>query len=96
MQILNRDTLRSSSCLAVSSAFGLALIAWSGTHIYVVMCAPSGIYGFFQSMITMDSTPCQALFSIVNHTQKLYAGTIASLLFAFLAFIGSCVPDKKS
>lgn len=89
--LLTRETLRSTSVLSISTAFGLAFIAWGGTQVYVVFCAPSGIIGFFQSMVTMDSSPCQALFSIVGHTQTLYGATIASLLFAFISFIGSCI-----
>jgi hypothetical protein len=89
--MLNRETLRTTSSLAVVSGVGLAFIAWSGTQLYVIVCAPAGFTGFLQSMMTMDSSPCQALFSVISHTQTLYGATIASLLFAFMGFLGSCI-----
>ncbi len=89
---MSRESLQSSSVLAVSSAVGLAFVAWSGTQMYVVYCAPSGFFGFVQSLVTMDSSPCQALFAVINHSQTLYSATIASLLVAFVSFLGSfCV-----
>jgi hypothetical protein len=101
--LISREVLQSSSVLAVSSALGLAFVAWSGTQMYVVYCAPSGIFGFVQSLVTMDSSPCQALFSVINHSQSLYSATVASLMVAFISFLGSfCarpgvqVPPKRS
>lgn len=89
--LFNRESLQNAGCLTVSSAIGFALIGWSGTQLYVYYCAPSGFSGFLQSLVTMDSTPCQALFSLISHSQSLYAATIASLLFAFVTFIGACM-----
>ena len=87
--LITREALQSSSVLTVTSALGLAFVAWSGTQMYVVFCAPSGFYGFVQSLVTMDSSPCQALFQVINHSQTLYSATIASILFAIIAYLGS-------
>jgi hypothetical protein len=92
---MSREVLQSSSALAVSSAVGLAFVAWSGTQLYVVYCAPSGVFGFVQSLVTMDSSPCQALFSVIHHSQSLYSATIGALLFAFISFLGSFCSSPK-
>ena len=89
--MFSREALQNSSVLAFGTAIGLAFVAWSGTQLYVMLCAPSGIGGFFVSLVTMDSSPCQALFAVISHSQTLYAATVASLLFAFVGFIGSCM-----
>ena len=92
--MISRETLQNTSTLAVGTAIGLAFVAWSGTQLYVMLCAPSGIGGFFVSLVTMDSSPCQALFAVIAHSQTLYAATVASLLFAFVGFIGSCMASN--
>lgn len=92
--MFSREVFQHTSVLAVSTAVGLAFIAWSGTQVYVMFCAPSGFTGFIQSLVTMDSSPCQALFAIIGHSQTLYAATVASLLFAFISLIGSCLASN--
>jgi hypothetical protein len=87
--LLSRETLQSNSIMMVTSALGLAFVAWSGTHTYVMFCAPSGIMGFIQSLVTMDSSPCQALFSVINHSQTLYSATVGALLVGIISFLGS-------
>ena len=93
--MLSRQSLRNSSVLAIASALGLAFVAWSGTQVYVLFCAPWGWTGFLQSLVTMDSSPCQALFAVISHTQTLYAATVASLLFAVFTFLTSCVAGAE-
>lgn len=92
--MFTRESLQNTSVLAVSTAVGLAFVAWSGTQVYVMFCAPSGFTGFLQSLVTMDSSPCQALFAVIGHSQTLYAATVASLLFAFISLIGSCMASN--
>ena len=90
--VISREALQSNSVMMVTSALGLAFVAWSGTHMYVMFCAPTGILGFIQSLVTMDSSPCQALFSVINHSQTLYSATVGALLVGFISFLGSfCV-----
>jgi hypothetical protein len=89
MSLISREALQSSAVLSVTSAVGLAFVAWSGTQMYVVYCVPSGVFGFVQSLVTMDSSPCQALFSVIHHSQTLYSATIGALLVAFISFLGS-------
>jgi hypothetical protein len=92
MNIISRETLQSNSIMMITSAVGLAFVAWSGTHMYVMFCAPSGLFGFVQSLVTMDSSPCQALFSVIHHSQTLYSATVGALLVGFISFLGSfCV-----
>lgn len=89
--MFSRESLQNSSCLAVLTAFGVAFIAWSGTQLYVLYCAPSGFQGFMMSLVTMDSSPCQALFSIISHSQILYSVMVASLVYAIFGGLASCV-----
>ncbi len=84
-----------NSGIAFATALGLAFIAWSGTQLYVSLCAPSGVYGFLVSLVTMDSSPCQALFSVMSHSQTLYSAMIASLLFALFGVLASCVTKSQ-
>ena len=72
------------------TALGLGFVAWSGTQMYVLFCAPAGFSGFLQSLVTMDSSPCQALFGLIGHSQMMYGVTIASLVCAAISFLGSC------
>lgn len=87
--MVNRESLQQTGILAWTSALGLGFVAWSGTQIYVMMCAPPGVLGFFQSLITMDSSPCQAIFSLISHGQTLYAGMIGALLLGVVSFLAS-------
>ena len=93
--MFSRESLQNSSLFAVLTSLGLAFIAWSGTQLYATYCAPSGLSGFFMSLVTMDSTPCQALFSIISHSQILYSAMIASLLFAIFGGLASCVSSSQ-
>ncbi len=93
--MFTRESLQNSSLMAVLTAIGLAFIAWSGTQLYVTYCAPSGLTGFLMSLVTMDSSPCQALFSIVSHSQTLYSAMIASLLFALFGGMASCMASSQ-
>jgi hypothetical protein len=88
--MLSRETFQNTTVLAVCSAIALGFISWSGIHIYVYFCAHSGITGFLQSLVTMDSSLCQALLSLVTNSQLLYSATISSLLVGSLSFIISC------
>ena len=74
---------------ALLTSVGLGALSWTSLHLYVHVCSPPGLSGFLVSLVTMDSTPCQALFTIISHSQILYAGMVASLLYAFIAFISS-------
>jgi hypothetical protein len=85
---------------AILTAISLGALSWCSLHMYVTICAPAGITGFLTSLVTMDSTPCQALFTIISHSQLLYAGMIASLLYALFNTItsfmnGSDIPRTR-
>jgi hypothetical protein len=93
--MFSRESLQNSSLMAVLTALGLAFLAWGGTQLYVNFCAPSGFSGFLLSLVTMDSSPCQALFAVVAHTQILYSAMIGSLLFAIIGGLGSCMASSQ-
>ena len=86
---------RDSGVLAFTSAVGIGFVAWSSTQLYVAFCAPQGLTGFFTSLITMDSSPCQAIFTVIQHSKGLYAASMASFLFAAMAVLTSCFSTKS-
>jgi len=97
------------SSAAKSFALALALggLAWTSTRVYATYCVPAGFTGFLQSLVTMDSSPCQAVFALISHSHTLYASMIAALLFGFFSLItegisfvtgrplNECVPPGK-
>lgn len=60
-------------------------IAWGSTRIYANYCVPEGFTGFLQSLVTMDSSPCQAVFALISHSNTLYASMIAAMLFSIFS-----------
>ena len=88
--MLSKESLQNTTVIAIVGALGLGLVSWSGVHLYIYFCAHPGILGFLQSLVTMDSSLCQALLSLVTHSQILYSATISSLLVGSLSFIVSC------
>lgn len=87
--MLSRASLQNTSALTIVTALGLGFLAWGGTHAYIYFCAPAGLTGFLQSLVTMDSSPCQALFALITHSHTLYTATVASLLCAAITFVSS-------
>ena len=73
------------------TAVGVGFVAYAGTHIYVCFCAPTGFWGFVQSLVVMDSTFCQMLLGLIHHSQSLYAVMLLGFLFSFLGAIQKCV-----
>ncbi len=92
---LTRESLRDSGVLAFTSAVGIGFVAWSSTQLYVAFCAPQGLTGFVTSLITMDSSPCQAIFSIISHSKTLYGASMASLLLGVIAVLTSFFSRKS-
>jgi hypothetical protein len=75
------------SIAAKSLALALLLggVAWSSTQVYANYCVPPGFTGFLQSLVTMDSSPCQAVFALIQHSNTLYASMITAMLFAIFS-----------
>ena len=73
-----------SSATGKSFLLSLALggVAWGSTRMYAGYCVPEGFTGFLQSLVTMDSSPCQALFALISHSNTLYASMISAMLFS--------------
>jgi hypothetical protein len=69
------------------TAVGVGFVAYSATHMYVWLCAPSGILGFVQSLVVMDSTFCQTLMGLVHHSQSLYGAMMLAFLFSMIGAI---------
>ncbi len=80
-----------TGCVSFLTAVGVGFIAYTSTHVYMCFCAPSGIWGFLQSLIVMDSTFCQMLMGLIHHTQNLYGAMMIAFLFSFVAAIGGAV-----
>lgn len=73
------------------SAIGVGFVAYTATHVYVCFCAPSGIWGFVQSLIVMDSTFCNLLLGLVHHAQSMYGAMMVAFLFSLIGAIGKGV-----
>jgi len=59
--------------------------------LYMCFCAPSGFWGFVQSLVVMDSTFCQLLMGLIQHTQSIYGGLMLAFLFSVVGVIGKGV-----
>lgn len=66
-------------------ALFLGAMAWGSTRIYATYCVPEGFSGFLQSLVTMDSSPCQAVFALISHSNTLYASMITAMLFGIFS-----------
>jgi hypothetical protein len=77
--------------LSFVAATGVGFIAYSSTHVYVYFCAPSGFYGFIQSMLVMDSAFCQCLMGVITHSQNLYGAMIVGILFSGIGLLGKVI-----
>ena len=86
-----RDTCKTIGVTGFVTAIGVGFIAYSATHIYVCFCAPEGVWGFVQSLIVMDSTFCQMLMALINHSKTLYGTMLMAFLFGILGSLGRCV-----
>lgn len=78
-------------------------IAWGSTRIYATYCVPAGFTGFLQSLVTMDSSPCQAVFALISHSNTLYASMIAAMLFSifsgfndFIVYVNNPTPRLEA
>jgi hypothetical protein len=75
-------------------ALFLAFVSWSSTQVYATYCVPPGLQGFITSLITMDSSPCQAVFALIAHSGTLYASMIAAVLFSAVAFFSQLINES--
>jgi hypothetical protein len=85
------SVLGNHTVLTFASALGLGIVAYSSTHLYVYFCAPSGVWGFVQSLVIMDSTFCQSIMGLVHHSQSLYGAMMVGILFSVIAGLGKCI-----
>jgi hypothetical protein len=74
-------------------ALFLALVAWSSTQVYATYCVPPGLRGFVTSLLTMDSSPCQAVFALISHSGTLYASMVAAVLFSAFSFFADVIHE---
>lgn len=91
IQMPIQDTCKTIGITGFVTAVSVGFIAYSATHIYVCFCAPEGVWGFIQSLIVMDSTFCQMLMALINHSQTLYGTMLMAFLFGILGTLGRCV-----
>lgn len=87
MQRIN-DTCGALGMYGFITAIGVGFVAYSTTHIYICFCAPSGVWGFIQSLIVMDSTFCQVLLGLIHHSQNLYGAMMIAFLFSLIGAMG--------
>jgi hypothetical protein len=65
--------------------------AWISTHLYVQFCAPTGIHGFIQSLLMMDSSFCRMILSVMNHHHNLYGIMITGIVGVLVKVIHNTV-----
>jgi len=83
-----KDTCGALGMYGFITAVGVGFVAYSTTHIYICFCAPSGIWGFIQSLVVMDSTFCQVLLGLIHHSQSLYGAMMVAFLFSLIGAMG--------
>lgn len=83
-----KDTCGALGMYGFITAVGVGFVAYSTTHIYICFCAPSGIWGFIQSLVVMDSTFCQLLLGLIHHSQSLYGAMMVAFLFSLIGAMG--------
>lgn len=76
-------------------ALFLAFVAWGSTQVYASYCVPPGLRGFITSMITMDSSPCQAVFALISHSGTLYASMVAAVMFSLFSFFSDIIHEHS-
>ncbi|NBR60039.1 MAG: hypothetical protein EBT86_00045 [Actinobacteria bacterium] len=72
MEILQKSTP------LLLSIFLVAALNWYLPQLYVYLCIPEGFIGFLQSIITTASPICQGILTIINHSNTIYTGLIAT------------------
>lgn len=85
----------SASSKSFFLALFLAFVAWGSTQVYATYCVPPGLRGFLTSMLTMDSSPCQAVFALIAHSGTLYASMVAAVLFSVFSFFSSVIHEHS-
>ena len=70
------------------TAVGVGFVAYSATHTYMYFCAPSGVLGFIQSLVVMDSTFCQIMMGLIHHSQSLYGAMMVAFMFSLIGAMG--------
>ena len=83
-----KDTCGALGMYGFITAVGVGFVAYSATHTYICFCAPSGILGFIQSLVVMDSTFCQVLMGIIHHSQSLYGAMMIAFMFSLIGSMG--------
>ena len=70
-----------NSIVAVAAPFFAVFIThYSATNLYAYICANLSLRGFILSMLTTSSPICNALLTIITHTQTSYAAIVSGLI----------------
>ena len=77
----------SSALKSFAIAMALGSLSWISIRIYATYCVPPGLNGFIMSFITMDSSPCQAIFAMISHSHTLYASMITAIIYGVFSVI---------
>ena len=63
----------------VAIYLAISLVHYVFAHLYVRMCTPSGIYGFFQSLVLNDTLHCKAIRYTIQNTSNTMTNMAISL-----------------
>ena len=86
-----------SSMEAIAKSLASALIAYSAhygaTKFYNYACAPDGLWGYLQGLITTGSPICQAGIHVISNTQVSYSSMV--LMGATRILVDLVAPGAK-
>ena len=69
-----------TTLLSFLFAISVGTVSWGSTQLYATYCVPSGFQGWITSFITINSSPCQGLLTLITNSNTLY-GTMAAGVF---------------
>ena len=66
---------------------GLVGSYWGVTQLHAHYCAPSGLYGFFQTAFLMSTPICRTCLSVLNNVDSIYGAAWAGVFFSGLSHL---------
>tara|TARA_Y100000389_G_scaffold39915_1_gene34414 strand:+ start:390 stop:746 length:357 start_codon:yes stop_codon:yes gene_type:complete len=61
---------------------GLISSYWGVTQLHTYYCAPSGIYGFFQTALLMSTPVCRTCISVLSSVDNIYGAVWTGVLLS--------------
>jgi len=75
----------------ITTSFIISSVSWSFANVYVYMCAPPTLIGFFLSPVYMGSPVCRSISFFQNHLGDMYVNMWVSSSIAGLSLIKKIV-----